>query len=179
MRYKKSEFSNSVIKDRIEVIENSKHILRFRTFLEKGGGQNQLHYHTKINETFKVVQGELSVVLNKKESILKAGSSYTIPASTAHMFYNNSNEQVIFDVEILNPQKMIHGLKIMYGLANEGKINKEGLPKNIFYLTIALHMMDTFSPRIPYFIQKSGILILASLGKVLGIEKRLIEKYSV
>jgi len=142
MNNKKIEFYNPIIKDRIEVLENSEQKLIFRTYLESGGGQNELHYHTKINETFRVISGELNVIVNDKELLLKVGSNYLIPPHTNHMFFNKSDEKVVFDVTILNPKKMITALRIFYGLTRDGKTNKDGLPNNIFHTAIGLHMMD-------------------------------------
>lgn len=173
----KIEFSNSIIKDRIVIIEDSKYKLIFRVFLESGGGQNQLHYHSKINETFKIVKGELNIVIDSNEKILITGDEYAILSYTSHMFYNKSDKQVIFDVEIKNPQKIIKALQIMYGLTNDKKTNKEGLPNNIFHTAIGLNLMDAFSPKIPFIIQKIGISFFYILGKIFGIEKQLIKKY--
>ena len=52
MQNKKVEFSNSVIKDRILILEDTKENLIFKTFLAPGGGQNDLHYHSKLYEEF-------------------------------------------------------------------------------------------------------------------------------
>lgn len=177
MQNKKNQFTNSIIKDRIEVIENSENKLIFRTFLEPNGGQNQLHYHSKLDESFKIVKGELTIIINNIEKKITSGAHYLIKQRTNHMFLNKSSELVIFDVEVTNPKKMINGLKIIYGLTNDGKTTKTGLPKNIFHIAISLKMMDAFSPKIPYFIQKPGISLIAILGRVLGIEKLLIKKY--
>ncbi|WP_405396583.1 cupin domain-containing protein [Maribacter sp. Asnod2-G09] len=177
MRNSKIEFSNPIIKDRIEIIENSEHKLTFRTFLKSGGGQTQFHYHTKINETFRVISGELNIAINNSETILRAGNEFSISPLTNHFFFNRSAKTVIFDVEILNPKKMINALRIMYGLTNDGKTNNDGLPNNIFHAAIGLNMMDAFSPKFPSIVQKIGISTLAILGKIFGIEKLLIEKY--
>ncbi|WP_107037759.1 cupin domain-containing protein [Brumimicrobium mesophilum] len=177
MIYKKVEFSNPIIKDRLRIIENSKYKLIFRTFLESGGGQNQLHYHSKINETFKIIQGELNIIINNEEKILRTGDEYSILPYTNHMFYNKSDKQVVFDVEIKSPNKMMNALQIMYGLSSDEKTNKEGLPNNIFHTAIGLNLMDAFSPKIPFIVQKTGISFFYNLGKILGIEKQLINKY--
>ena len=177
MKNQNNEFSNTSIKDRIIVLENTTHKLVFRTFLESGGGQNQIHYHSKINETFKIIKGKLIVKINEEEKTLISGNKHTILPYTNHMFYNTSKEEVIFDVEIINPNKMIKGLQIMYGLNNDDKTNSRGLPKNILHAAIGLKMLDAFSPKAPHFIQKNTIAILAFLGNVFGVEKSLLDKY--
>jgi len=177
MQKSKLTFSNPIIKDRIVLLENSEHKLLFRTFLAPGGGQNQFHYHTRIHETFNVISGELQVNLDNNKTLLKAGSQHTILPHVNHYFSNKSNKPVVFDVQILQPKNMIQALQIMYGLTNDGKTNKDGLPNNIFHTAIGLHMMDAFSPKVPHSIQKIGISTLAFLGKILGIKKRLLTTY--
>ncbi|AUC77090.1 cupin domain-containing protein [Olleya sp. Bg11-27] len=177
MKNNKIEFSNPLIKDRIEILDNSEYKLTFRTFLESGGGQSQLHYHTKINETFKVISGELNIAFNNTEIILRVGNEYSIAPYTNHFFLNKSDKTVIFDVEILNPKKMIYALQIMYGITSDGKTNNEGLPSNILHAAIGLNMMDAFSPKVPLIIQKIVFSTLAIFGKIMGTEKLLIRKY--
>ncbi len=177
IQHKKLEFSNPIIKDRIEVLKNSTSLLIFRTFLKPNGGQHELHYHTRLDEKFKVIKGTLNIMIGDRKMVLNAGDEQTIPPFTSHMFYNRSGEQVVFDVEVVNPQKMMNALQIMYGLTNDVKTNKKGLPNNILHTAIGLKMMDAFSPKVPYFIQKVGISTLATLGKIIGLEKQLVEKY--
>ena len=177
MNHKKIEFSNPILKDRIEVLEHSEDVLLFRTFLEPNGGQTTLHYHSRLHEKFKIIEGELNVMVNDDEVTLRLGDEQMITPFTRHKFYNKSTEKVVFDVEIAVPRRMLQALQIMYGLVEDGKTNKEGLPKNILHTAIGINMMDAFSPKIPYFLQKIGISILAGLGRLLGIEKMLIKKY--
>ncbi|TCI91330.1 cupin domain-containing protein [Tenacibaculum sp. M341] len=171
------KFSNPIIKDQIEILESSKHQLLFRTILAANGGQNQLHYHTAIKEIFKVRKGKLTVVVGDSKKVLTEGDEAIINSGVHHMFLNVSEEEAVFDVTVENPKRMIEGLQIMYGLASDGKINSKGLPKNIFHTVIALKMLDAFSPKYPFVIQKSIISLLSFLGTLFGVKKKLLDKY--
>ncbi len=173
----KKRFSNPIIKDQIEILEDSEYKLIFRTYLQSGGGQSTFHYHSKLNEKFTIIEGELSVMLNSNEKVLKTNDEQIIKPFTIHKFYNTSDKEVIFDVEVTNAKQMKNALLIMYGLTADGKTNKDGLPNNIFHTAIGLKMMDAFTPEIPLILQKIGITVLATLGKIIGIEKILLQKY--
>jgi hypothetical protein len=83
----------------------------------------------------------------------------------------------VFKVTVNTPGKLREGLQIMYGLAEDGKVYKNGLPKNILLMAIALQKMDTYVPNIPRGVQNLGITVLAFLGKTLGLEQKLLRKY--
>ncbi|SFU55509.1 Mannose-6-phosphate isomerase, cupin superfamily [Pustulibacterium marinum] len=170
-------FSNPILKDRIEVLQHTSEKLIFRTYLEPGGGQTDLHYHTQIEEKFTVIRGTLSLYLGTEETLLTTKQSAIALPFCSHRFFNNSNEVVIFDVEILQPKQTLCALKILYGIAEHGKITRDGLPKNKLHLAIALKMMDAYSPKIPQQLQHTAILLLAGFGKFLGVQKKLVTMY--
>lgn len=172
-----NRFSNPVIKDEIEILFESDEKLIFRTFLKPNGGQSGVHYHTKITEKFTIIEGELNVIVNNIESVLKTNNELVISALDRHQFINKSGKNVIFEVEITPSIQIKNGLQIIYGLAQDGKIYKNGLPTNIFYMAIAIKMMDAYVPDLPLFIQKTGILSLAFIGKITGLEKKIVKKY--
>ena len=170
-------FYNPIIKDEIEILLESKHKLVFRTYLQPNGGQSGLHYHTNITETFKIIQGSLNIFHNGKERVLKTNDELSIKKFESHKFFNKTNDVVIFEVEINDPKEIMKGLQIIYGLANDRKVYKNGLPKNILYTAIAINKMDAYIPNVPLFVQKVGISILALVGKITGLESRLVSIY--
>lgn len=177
MLERNNKFSNPIIKDEIEVLYESEEKLIFKTFLEPKGGQTRCHYHTKITEKFRVIEGELSVILNNNERVLKCNDEVIIKKGDTHYFFNKSAEKVVFEVEILPSKQIKKALQILYGLAKDGKVYKSGLPINIFYMAIGLNMMDAYTPNVPRFIQKGSILTLATIGKIIGLEKKIILLY--
>ncbi|MBQ0769576.1 MAG: hypothetical protein KBT58_09805, partial [Bizionia sp.] len=74
-------------------------------------------------------------------------------------------------------QNIIKGLKIFYGLATDGKVYNNGLPKNIFYTAIGLQMLDAYVSNVPLRHQKIGVSILATIAKKIGVEQTLMSRY--
>ncbi|WP_378185414.1 cupin domain-containing protein [Aquimarina sp. W85] len=170
-------FSNPIIKDEIEILYESDEKLVFRTYLQAGGGQSGLHYHTKINERFKIMNGELTVTVNKTKSIVKPNDEVVINPFDVHRFENTSNTAVIFEVTITPPLEIRKALQTFYGLAKDGKVYDNGLPSNIFYMAIGLHMMDAYIPNVPRSMQRLGITTLALIGEAFGLKKKLLLRY--
>lgn len=174
---KNIKFSNPIIKDEIEILHESSEKLIFRTYLEAGGGQANTHYHTKITEKFKVIEGELTVILNGEKRVLNSSTKAIVKPFDTHQFFNASGKAVIFEVEITPAQNIIKGLKIFYGLATDGKVYNNGLPKNIFYTAIGLQMLDAYVSNVPLRHQKIGVSILATIAKKIGVEQTLMSRY--
>ncbi|TYP71019.1 cupin domain-containing protein [Aquimarina intermedia] len=170
-------FSNPIIKDEIEILYESDEKLVFRTYLHADGGQSGLHYHTKITEKFKVIDGELTVSINKTKIVLKPNEEAVINPSDVHQFVNTSNAAVVFEVEITPSLQIKKALQIFYGLAKDVKVYNNGLPKNIFYMAIGLHMMDAYIPNVPRSMQRLGITTLALIGEAFGLKKKLLLRY--
>jgi hypothetical protein len=67
-------------------------------------------------------------------------------------------------------------LQITYGLAQDGLVNKQGLPKNILQLSILIEMSDTIVPG--FFARILPLMrIIAKYARRKGIERDLIERY--
>ena len=171
------KFSNPIIKDEIEIQSNSGGELVFTTLVKPGGKQAGVHYHTKITEVFTIISGELNVNVNKVPMILKKGQTLVIRPFDRHQFLNESSKDVLFKVQVTAAGDMQMGLQIIYGLANDKKVFKNGLPKNSYQAAIAIKMMDAFIPGVPLIIQKTGINVIAFIGSVIGVKKRLIARY--
>lgn len=172
-----NRFSNPIIKDEIEILYDTKEKLIFRTSLESGGGQAKLHYHTKITEKFRGIEGELTVIINGEKKILKPNRETIIKPYDTHQFLNVSSRKVVFEVEITPGHNISKGLQIFYGLAKDGKVFKNGLPKNIFHTAIGLKMLDAYITNVPVLFQKFGVSLLAKIAGVIGLERKIILKY--
>ncbi|MEX2008324.1 MAG: hypothetical protein WD850_02470 [Candidatus Spechtbacterales bacterium] len=65
----------------------------------------------------------------------------------------------------------VHNLGyIMYGLANDGKCDKDGLPKNIYHLALSAVMSDAGLPGFMTLIMPL-MKIIAKMAQKKGIEK--------
>ncbi len=173
-----SVFKNPFLKDEIIILEDSPEVLRFRTKVAPGGGQKEMHFHSRITEQFSVEEGVLTLETKEGVKSLKPNTNATVKPFTAHRFYNAGSTTAIFVVTVNNPKSLSDGLRIMYGLVRDTKIGAKGLPKNIIKSVVALKMMDAYSANLPYGLQRLGFVVLNGLAIALGYKRQLISTYN-
>ena len=154
---KKRIFENPLINDRIMLVESSDETGGEHTLIEvelRPGGGKRLHYHKCITEKFTAIKGELWLEIGRQRIRLQPGESATAPADSLHRFYNPGNRSVIFRVKLTPGHEMFEqGLVIAYGLAREGRVNKNGIPKRLDHLALLMSLTDTGIPGLFSFIQ--------------------------
>jgi quercetin dioxygenase-like cupin family protein len=142
------------------------------------GGGNSLHYHKTYSETFTAIDGELGLKLGKKQTkILKPGESYTVEPLSLHGFFNPTNKEIKFNVQIKPGHTGFENtIRIVYGLAADGLTNNESVPKNLKHTAIIICMSDTNAPGLLTFLYPL-FKHLARKAKENGEEQKLIDKY--
>ncbi|MCJ1351822.1 MAG: hypothetical protein MMC33_001806 [Icmadophila ericetorum] len=121
------------------------------------GGQNAAHWHGSYSETFTAEKGQVGIYSkNVGKIMLSPGESKTVMPGEVHYFFNPGEEDVEMKV-LLQPARegFEKGLYILYGLARDGKSSNGGIPNNLMHTAI----------------------ILASIGRLLGMEEQLVKRY--
>ena len=143
----------------------------------QGNSEMPLHYHLSYTETFRVLEGELTVNTEEETTLLKSGESATIPIKTPHSFSNESSAPVKAILEISpGSEGFEKSLCILYGLATDGKVNENGLPKSITHMALSMmlgevRMRGVFSVIFPF------MKLLAKRGRKKGVEQALVDTY--
>ena len=91
MAMKKRFFENSIIKDRVMLVESSNETGGAYTLIElqlQPGSVNQLHYHTRLVKKFTAIKGELALDMGRQKLRLQAGESIRVATDRLHRFYN-------------------------------------------------------------------------------------------
>lgn len=176
----KRVFENPLIKDKVTILNTSRETRGQYLLLEvelQAGGGNSMHYHTSFDEVFLPVEGTLGVDLGKEKLLLQPGEQAIAKMNQLHRFYNPGKTPIRFYVKI-TPAKdeFIQGLSIAYGLAGDGKTNKNGIPKRFDHLAVIIQLTDTLLPGIISFLNPL-IAIRARRARKNGVEKMLLEKY--
>ena len=170
---------NPVIKDRITFLktteETNGEYLLCRLEVVPGGG-NVMHYHTTFTERFEVETGQLNVSVDGQEHVLRSGESALVPKFVHHRFYNTSDEPVTALIEIRPARHFEKSLRIAYGLASDGKVNAQSLPRNIWHLALLFQLGEGYVAGMPLVVQKALFGGLARVARMLGKDKEL-EKY--
>ena len=89
------------------------------------GAMAPMHYHTEFNESFEVLEGELTVWNNGLKTILKPGDKTTVKRNLHHKFKNKSDHTVKVHITT-EPgyENFEKNIKIMMGLQKDGLIDQ-------------------------------------------------------
>lgn len=137
-----------------------------------------LHYHLNFSETFEVLSGRLEMRVGsaKAQQTLQKGDFIEVKPGTLHSFSNPHNESVVFVSEALPAAEFEKFIRSMFGLANDGKTNKDGMPTNFLHLATVLDFADLYFPLVPAWMQKTVRKTLRNFAEMTGAETEL-EKY--
>jgi quercetin dioxygenase-like cupin family protein len=86
------------------------------------------HMHPALRESFTVTEGELTVLRDGQQSILRAGERGDVEPGVWHDWWNESDGDAIVHVEITPGERFTHMIETFFGLAREGHVNKRGMP---------------------------------------------------
>jgi quercetin dioxygenase-like cupin family protein len=135
------------------------------------------HFHVYQDETFEVISGNLTVLLEGVTHVLSAGEKITLPKNIAHNHFNNENKPVSY-IHIVSPAlDFDYLIENLVGLASDGKSKngKFGLVQEL----VSLKYLDSKSylANIPVGIQNILMNIIAPIGRLLGY-RAIYKKYS-
>ncbi|MFT3704820.1 MAG: cupin domain-containing protein [Agriterribacter sp.] len=138
--------TNPVVNDQVTFTQTAKEtggrITALLVTLMPGGG-TPMHYHKQFAESFAVVEGELTIWLNKEKMVLRQGHKYTVEKNVMHRFCNTSGLPVVFTTVIMpGSSGFEHALRILYGLAQDGATDSKGRPKSLKTLAVISKMSD-------------------------------------
>lgn len=121
-------------------------LIRMKTVLEPGGA-NPPHRHPSFSEAFEVLRGTLVVQLGHRRHTVVAGQRAVATPSTLHRFLNQTEEPVLFITEVRpGSQAFEDGLRMLYGLAADGRTTSQGLPRNLLHLAVVTCMSEVVPP---------------------------------
>ena len=135
------------------------------------------HFHALQDEHFKVLSGNLTILLDGKEQILTQGNKITLPKNKPHNHYNNDTEPVVFIQSVTPALDFDYLLENIIGLTIDGKMpnGKAGLVQEL----VTLKYLDSKSylASIPLRLQKLLMNIVGPIGRVFGY-RAIYRKYS-
>jgi len=161
-------------------IETSEESGGARTLLDielAPGGGNALHRHLTYAERFTCVEGELTVRVDGLLHVLHPGDQAVAEIGVLHAFANESEEPARFEVELVPGHRGFEqALQIGYGLAQDGRTNSKGVPRNLVQAAVLGDLAE---------IRVVGVMrvltpvlkLLARWGRRRGVDAALVERY--
>ncbi|WP_420627341.1 cupin domain-containing protein [Candidatus Leptofilum sp.] len=129
-----------------------------------------LHIHSQCAERFEVVDGQLGVVLDGERRLLGAGEEVYIPSGTPHTFWNAGDGALRFITDVRPPGQLQTYWETIFGLAEQGKVGRNGLP-NLLQLAVIAPLADSYPPNIPIPITQLIIKLVGGIGRLLGYKE--------
>ncbi|MGE8426735.1 MAG: cupin domain-containing protein [Sphingobacterium sp.] len=176
----KTKIVNPILKDEVTFIQSSHESNGIKTVLAvklMPGGGTPFHFHKNIIEQFTISEGKLTIYQKGKKNTLVAGEKLTVGLNIVHRFANESDSPVIFNTTLFpGSPGFENSLKILYGLACDGKTNRQGIPKSFLNLAVISMISDMHQPGILSLL--SPVIHLAFLiAKLTKTDKKLFKKY--
>lgn len=126
-------YENRVQGDRFVVREGSEDTggerLTGDLYVRPGGAVAGKHVHAYITERFKVVSGTVRFHLGGRDDIARPGDEVEVPPGVVHAWANAGDEEAHVLVDIRPAERFELMIENLYGLANDGKSNTEGVPR--------------------------------------------------
>jgi mannose-6-phosphate isomerase-like protein (cupin superfamily) len=138
-------------------------------FVKPNGFVAAAHVHPHQEERFQVLRGTVGFRIGRKELVAGPGQRVTVPAGTAHKFWNAGDDEVHFVCEVRPALQFEQLIETMFALATDGKTNKKGMPNPLRLAVIArAHFDDVRLPFPPAWMQRAGLALGAPVGRLLG-----------
>lgn len=136
------------------------------------------HFHPFMREKFIVLKGTLDARVAGRTMSLAAGEQVVVEPGVPHDWWNASPSEeahVIVEVDAapaadhIDPNRFEMLIGMLFGLANDGKVDRKGRPRPLQGAVIAQEFADVIvftNP--PPAVQKIALGLLAPLGRLLG-----------
>jgi quercetin dioxygenase-like cupin family protein len=151
--------------------ETNGELVVVETFVQPHGFVASAHVHPSQEERFEVLRGTVGFRVGGEEILAGPGRRLTVPAGTAHRFWNAGDEEAHFVCEIRPALQFEQLIETMFALASDGKTNRKGMPNPLRLAVIANAHFDTVRlPFPPVTLQRLGLAIGAPVGRMFGYE---------
>lgn len=127
------------------------------------------HRHPGIVERFTVLDGELSVKRDGRESVLHQGESAVIEPDVWHDWWNASDRDARVRVEVTPGERFAFMIETLFGLAQLGHTNSKGMPHPLQLALFASEFSDVIVFRSPpRLLQRAIFGALAPIARSRG-----------
>ena len=127
------------------------------------------HVHPHQTETFEVISGTLGAKIGRKRVEAVAEGVVVIEPRVSHKWWNAGEDELVFRAEVRPALQFEQLIETMFSLAEDGKVNRKGMPNPLRLAVIAKHHFgDVRLPFPPAWLQRVGLAFGAPLGRLLG-----------
>ncbi len=136
------------------------------------------HIHPSFDERFEIITGSACYMIGQDEYSAAAGDVVVLPKAIPHVHPWNAGDDVLHVRRVIQFSKpemsMLAAteafLETLYALAQQGKVGKNGLPKNFLQTMVVAQAIQpaTYLAGLPVVFQRSLFGALAAYGRARG-----------
>jgi quercetin dioxygenase-like cupin family protein len=142
-------------------------------YLQPGGAVVGEHCHPSTDERFTLVSGRVGLrIEGRTQMIERVGQSALAASGTRHYFWNSGDTEARILIEMRGPgvdrfEQMV--FRLLYGLAQDGKTNAQGMPNLLQTAVTSLEFADVVRfTKLPWSMQRPLFHVIAPVARVLG-----------
>src|SRR6266566_3793900 len=178
-------FENPVTGERMVFVktgyETNGTILDIEFFIRPGSGKGlAAHFHPYFDERIEVITGSARYKLGSTELPTQADDLLMLPRNIPHIHPWNVGRDELHTRKITQLDKPDMQLLLasagffesLYALAQQGKVNENGLPKNPLQTIVLLQALQpsAYVAGLPIWLQRPLFGVLAAIGQALGLK---------
>jgi quercetin dioxygenase-like cupin family protein len=143
--------------------------LEMESFFQPHSKEPVAHYHPKQREDFTVLEGTLKVRINGMVQQLQAGNHLHVAPNTVHSMWNAGEVPARVAWRVTPALETEYFLENGMGLANDGKMAKNGMPTLLQTVLTARRFSHVFRiTKPPYPLQRLLFAVLAPIAYLKG-----------
>lgn len=138
-------------------------------YIRPGGAVMGEHIHPTIEERFTVLRGQVGFRLSGRAAIAEPGVTLFAPTGIPHDWWNAGPEEALVRVEVRPAARFEVFIQNAFGLAQDGKVNRRGMPNLLQLAVLAREFDDVIRfTRPPRMVQRLLFGLLTPLARLLG-----------
>src|SRR5215831_13073204 len=154
---------------RIGTKETSGELLVVDLYIRPGGAVMGEHIHPAIEERFTVLRGQVGFRLSGRVATAEPGVTLIAPPGVPHDWWNASPGEALVCVEVRPAARFDAFIANAFGLAQDGKVNRRGMPNPLQLAVFAREFDDVVRfTRPPRVVQRALFGLLAPVAWLLG-----------
>jgi quercetin dioxygenase-like cupin family protein len=138
-------------------------------FVQPGGAVAGAHLHPNLQEAFTVLRGKVGMRLNGQDQIAPLNERIVINVGVIHDWWNAGDEEAHVQVEVMPGDRFLEMISNLFGLAQDGKTNKKGMPNLLQLIVFGKEFEDVIVfTKPPRWAFNLTYTLLAPLARLLG-----------
>jgi len=143
-------------------------LLAFDFALRPGGAVPIPHVHPIQTERFEVLEGEMRFKVGRRTVVAGPGEVVEVAPGVSHSFANAGEAEARLRVEVRPALAMEEMFADVIAMAQAGRMNRRGMPRNLFDLAILARTYDqeAHAPMLSVGVQRLLLAPLVRLGRM-------------